>query len=411
MSAPARILLVHDGDGPLRGSEAVMLALIGATRTQGLNWCVLTNHPEFAAAAAAAGAEAIAMRFRPLFGTARRLVGDAAAALCYVWRARRLLRGRDIDVVHINNGTSCIWSVPLAWWLGRPALVHLHADFSRRNRFRFGIHLADRIVGVSAAVLQGSRCYPSAAGRCRVIYNGIDGLAARRRDRAAARAALGLDEGAFVLGLAAYLIAPKRVDVAIDAMAELPEAVARRAVLLVLGDGPDRAGLEARAAGLPVRFLGHRADVHDLLLNVLDALILSSEMEAFSLVLLEAAAAGLPRIGARAGGNPESILDGEDGLLVPPGDPAALAGAIADLAMQPARARALGEAALARQRREFTQARFIEAFLALYAELRAGPAGRLRRILSGLRAQLALAWPGGQGAEARPPGMSDRGRP
>lgn len=401
MSAPARILLVHDGAGPLRGSEAVMLALIGATRLHGLHWQALTNHPEFAAAAAEAGVEVIPMPFRALFVTRRGALRDAWLLAAHVVRARRALRGRPrADIVHVNNGTSCIWSVPLAWWLGVPALVHLHADFSRRNRFRFGIHLADRIVGVSEAVLRRSRRDPETASRCRVIYNGIAGLAASVRDRGAARASLGLGADAFVLGVAAYLIPPKRVDVAIAAMAALPPAVARRTVLLVLGDGPERTALEAQARGLPagpqVRFLGHRDDVAGLMLNVLDAFVLPSEMEAFSLALLEAAAAGLPRIGVRAGGTPESIEDGTDGLVVPPGDPAALAAAIADLAAAPERARALGEAARARQLRDFTEARFVEAFLGLYAAMRAAPRGRLGRIASGIGGQLALMRSAGQ---------------
>lgn len=368
-----------------------MLALIEATRPRGFAWSVLTNHPEFAEAAEAAGAMPIRMPFEALFGGGRSL-RDAARAAAYVRQARRLLRGQAIDLVHINNGTSCIWSVPLSWWLGKPALVHLHADFSRRNRFRFGIHLADRIVGVSAAVLARSRRGPHTAARCRVIYNGLPDRAAPPGDRPARRAALGLEEGDFALGLAAYLIPPKRVDVAIAAMAALPPGLARRPVLLVLGDGPERAALEARAAGLPVRFLGHRDDVGGIL-DVLDAFVLPSEMEAFSLALLEAAAAGLPRIGVAAGGTPESILDGEDGLIVPPGDPAALARAIIGLIAEPERARALGKAAQARQRETFTEARFAEAFLGLYREMRAAPCGRLRRILAGLAAQGALLWP------------------
>jgi glycosyltransferase involved in cell wall biosynthesis len=172
-----------------------------------------------------------------------------------------------------------------------------------------------------------------------------------------------------VIALIGYLVALKRGDVAIAAMRALPQDVAARAVLLVVGDGPERVTWEAQAEGLPVRFIGQRDDVHHLLRNVIDMVILPSDSEAFGIVLLEAAAAGLPRIGSNIGGIPEAIRDGVDGMIVPVRDAAALAAAIATLVRDPALARRYGEAARLRLGEAFSVAGFLGRFTAVYDEL------------------------------------------
>jgi glycosyltransferase involved in cell wall biosynthesis len=104
--------------------------------------------------------------------------------------------------------------------------------------------------------------------------------------------------------------------------------------LAVAGDGPDRDELEALAAdlGLTERivFLGHRRDV-PALLAAADVVVLPSLWEGLPLALLEAMASGTPVISTRVGGIPELIVSGCNGLLVEPGDSAALAAAIREL--------------------------------------------------------------------------------
>ena len=91
-----------------------------------------------------------------------------------------------------------------------------------------------------------------------------------------------------------------------------------------------------------VHFLGSRRDVPDLL-QAMDIFVLPSYSEGLSLALLEAMAAGLPVIVSRVGGNPEVVTDGVTGLLIPPRDAAALAGALEWLLTDPALAEKLGE--------------------------------------------------------------------
>ena len=119
-------------------------------------------------------------------------------------------------------------------------------------------------------------------------------------------------------------------------------------LLVIAGDGPLAASLRAQAAadGVPARFLGHRRDV-PALLAAADVVAVPSRWEGQPLIVQEALRAGRPLVASRAGGIPE--LTGDDGaVLVPPGDPAALAGAVARLLDDPATAAAQATAARAR---------------------------------------------------------------
>ena len=140
------------------------------------------------------------------------------------------------------------------------------------------------------------------------------------------RAELGVDGQ--VLAFAGRLGPQKALGVAIDALARLDDVT-----LLVAGDGPERAGLERRAAelalGARARFLGSVPRERVLrLFRVADACVLPSAWENLPHTVVEALAVGCPVIATAVGGVPEVVRDGENGLLVAPGDPEALAAAI-----------------------------------------------------------------------------------
>jgi len=382
---PRTVLLVDVGHGPIRGADQVTLTLIDGIDPARYRFVLLTSHLVLAEACRARG---IAVEFQPvrMLFVPRPRVGDLLDLVRFARLAVRLIRTHKVVLIHSINGSSCIWLFPAALWCRVPLLAHVHNYWSRRMRLLVGAHLADRIVGVAEGVMRGFRNDPVAARRLSIIYNGFDELTAPAADRSTARAALGLDGDRVVIALIGYLVSLKRGEVAIAAMRALPPDVAARAMLLVVGDGPERAMWEAQAAGLPVRFIGQRDDVHHLLRNVIDMVILPSDSEAFSIVLLEAAAAGLPRIGSNVGGIPESIRDGVDGMIVPVRDAAALAGAIATLVRDPALARRFGEAARARLQEAFSVAGFLGRFLGVYDELTvsAPPSGWVR-IWRGMR--------------------------
>jgi glycosyltransferase involved in cell wall biosynthesis len=148
-----------------------------------------------------------------------------------------------------------------------------------------------------------------------------------------ARARLGV--AGPVLGFAGRLTRQKELDVALRALAETPGLT-----LVVLGDGPEREPLARLAGELGVdgrvRFLGSggRDDVLRLFRGV-DAAVLSSGWENLPHTVVEALAVGTPVVATAVGGVPEIVKDGENGLLVPPGSPGALAAALRRLLAEP----------------------------------------------------------------------------
>ena len=143
-------------------------------------------------------------------------------------------------------------------------------------------------------------------------------------------------------------------------------------MFVLAGTGPDRATLEtlARALGVENRvlFLGYREDIPDLLANC-DLFVLPSLYEGLPLSILEAMAAGKPVIASAIGGNNEVILHGENGLLVPKADPAALAAAIRAVLSDGALAGRLAEGGKSRVQRDFSVEAMVESVSQVYDEL------------------------------------------
>jgi glycosyltransferase involved in cell wall biosynthesis len=155
----------------------------------------------------------------------------------------------------------------------------------------------------------------------------------------------------FELLFVGRLVERKGVHLLLDAVAQLPREV--RLVLRVVGDGPDRGALEERARSLG---LGDRVVFHGFVSSeekvrhfaqcdvfVLPAVVdAKGDTEGLGVVLLEAMTYGRPVIASAAGGIVDIVRDGRNGWLVPPGDAAALAGAVAECMADPERAARLG---------------------------------------------------------------------
>jgi glycosyltransferase involved in cell wall biosynthesis len=214
--------------------------------------------------------------------------------------------------------------------------------------YRFTDALADATVFVSTAAADRHLSTSAvSAGRTQVIPNGIDTALFhpdpdRRRQT---REALGLHDE-FVWLAAGRLMWKKNYPLMLDAMRQ------QQGVLLIAGEGPDAEALRTSAPA-NVRFLGARSDIPDLM-NAADAVVLSSGVEGLPLVLLEAAASGLPCVATAVGGVPEAVLDGRTGFVVPPGDAPALSAAMTRLASLAENDRRSMSAAA----REYAQVRF-----------------------------------------------------
>ncbi len=142
------------------------------------------------------------------------------------------------------------------------------------------------------------------------------------------------------------------------------------AVLLLVGRGSLQAGTEALAAALglegQVRFVGTREDVPEFM-TVADGYVMSSAWEGMPMVLLEAAAAGLPIVATRVGGNQEVVRDGDTGFLAPPGDDAALGAAMLRLmALPETERRAMGAHGHDHVRQHYGLGRVVDRYEAVY---------------------------------------------
>ena len=224
------------------------------------------------------------------------------------------------------------------------------------------------------------------------IYYGIDPApleaageaCAEPQARARARAELGLAPEDVVFVCVARFAPQKAHDVLLRAFARARGERQDLRLLLVgddpFGDGRRRA--EALAAelqlGPSVAFLGIRRDVPSLL-GLSDAFVMASLWEGLGLVFLEAMAAGLPVLATEVSAVPEVVIDGETGVLVPPGDDAALARGLIQLAGDPTLRRRLGAAGRARVREHFGLERMVGETLAVYHDVlgQAAP-GRLK---------------------------------
>jgi glycosyltransferase involved in cell wall biosynthesis len=206
---------------------------------------------------------------------------------------------------------------------------------------------SDAVVCCSEAVRRSvSACLGAPADRQTIIPFGVDAGQFAMTDRAAP-AELGLDDGGPIVGTVCRLVEPKKgLSVLLQAMALLKRSGGDRGChLLIVGDGPARASLESlsRRLGLgdAVRFIGSRRDIPRIL-PLLDLFVPPSLYEGFGIAILEAMAAGKPVVATTAGGIPEFVPAGETGLLVEPGNVAALAEAIGSLLGDPERARQMG---------------------------------------------------------------------
>ena len=236
------------------------------------------------------------------------------------------------------------WLYPDAWGAQRAAKrfgIPLVAgargsDIRVRDRIsqfltRAVVRGADRLLVVSADLGRlAAEQYGADASRIRVIPNGCDAATFHLRDRAEARAALGVAADAELIVYVGRLVPEKGLRELLDAMGTLAETHPRTTLALV-GEGPMRAALEAAASGAlggRVRLVGVQPpDVVATWMAASDLVTLPSYSEGHPNVLVEALACGRPVVATPVGGIPE-VVDPSCSLIVPPRDPAALAVAL-----------------------------------------------------------------------------------
>ena len=347
--AGLRVVHIHRIGG-IGGSERHLLTLLPALRSRGVEvGFVGLDNTAGAPDPFYAGLDVPFVRLACPRDLDVRLVG----------RVRHAVRELGADLVHTHLVHADVYGA-LVTHLRVVSTKHNDDPF-RAGPFRFVeralARRARRIVCISESLRRF--CIERVglpAGKLDVVRYGLDTLP----EPWAPNPELGLGEGARVLLCVARLTAQKGVDVAVRA---LPAIRSRHpeAVLVVLGEGPDRTRLAAEGVVLP----GRVGDVAALYRRA-EVLVHPARWEGFGIALLEAMLAGKPVVATRVSAAPEIVEDGRTGLLVPPDDPAALAGAVSALLADRDRAAALGRAGLERARAEFSVARMADETIRVY---------------------------------------------
>jgi len=333
---------------------------------------VLPEDGELVADLRDAGVEVIVRRLAVLRRSMLSPTGVAGTVAAWAADAvalARLSRARGVALVHSNTSVT-LGGAPAARLAGIPHVWHvreIYADFPHGfPALRRLLLTAQALPCVSEAV----RAQFGASPRAMTLHDGV-GSTAGRVDAAAARAELGLPSDAFVVAVLGRVAAWKGQDVLLRALAQLPED----AVALVAG-APwpgDEARLRelhelgaALGVGDRVRFAGLLADPRPAYAAADVVVVPSTLPDPFPNAALEAAAAGCCVVGADHGGIPEILRDGSTGVLVAPGDPQALAVALAALRDAPERRAALGGAARRDVATRLSTARMLSDVQALY---------------------------------------------
>ena len=291
-----------------------------------------------------------------------------------ILKLRRWFRRFRPHVVHTRN-FGALDGVVAAWLARVPAIIHGEHGWdspdpmgtsSRRRRVRRWLSpMIDRYVAVSDQINGWLSDHgPRLARKVTTIRNGVD------LDRFVSLCERPADRPVVTIGTVGRL-APIKDHACLvsgfDAVADGFPA----ARLLIAGGGELENDLDMRVAearhGSRMTLAGPVEDV-DRIYRELDVFVLPSRNEGLSNTILEAMAAGLPTVATNVGGNPELVVDGETGVLIPPRRPDLLAEAVRGYLADPERARAHGRAARRRAEKHFSLERMCGGYARLYEE-------------------------------------------
>jgi glycosyltransferase involved in cell wall biosynthesis len=360
-----RIVLALESSGP-GGAENVVLRLARALRERG-------DEPTIATMSSGWMTERAQSDGLPVWIVPQRPGIDVA----WVVRFARQLRRERIDVLHTHDFAMNTFGAAAALLARVPAVSTIHGRHWVTDRPRRALaYRALRRLGVPIVAVSEDLAGFLAVGlrvpraQLQVVHNGIPIPHAPAGDdpqrRASARGLLGIPSDLALVVAVGNLYPVKDHATLLRALARLPGAR-----VAIAGRGDQEAPLRKLAAQLGladrVHLLGLRDDV-DTVFAAADVFVQPSLSEGLPLAVLEAMANGLPVVATRVGGIPEAIADGQTGLLVPPGDPAALAAALGEVLSARERATALGKAGRERATAEFSVKRMTDRYRQLYDE-------------------------------------------
>lgn len=333
MNAP--ILFVH-GISAIGGAERELLVILDRLHRQRFRVAVVCH--EGGAFAQEVGRRGIPIRSSP-FPPWRKWQA-------YVWRSWACRRLRDVihserpALIHVND----IWWVPqtlqAAEGVNIPVVGHVRQEIQPYKVKQYGLERLDMALAVSHQIRRSLLDGGVAPDRAQTLYSGLDlRRVTARESRDEVRRRLGIPSNAVLSGTVANLFPRKGYEVMLRALQAIL-AVVPNVHYLIVGTGAARyeksLRLCAQSLGITghVHFAGFQETVYSYL-GALDLYVQPSLMEGLGIAVIEAMAMGKPVVATATGGLPEVVLDGETGLLVPPGDSDALAGAVMQILQHP----------------------------------------------------------------------------
>jgi len=376
------VLVVHSS-AELYGSDKSLLDFVQARRDEFEFTVALPEDGPLVPLLRAAGARVAVMDVCKLRRDMLRPAG-----LLAVWRSTRrcvaalqtLAAERPFDIVH-SNTMAVLGGALLARRLGLPHLWHVREIVANSRAMTWGFRglawwLATRLVcnsGQTRDWIAG----PGLAGRCEVVWNGVD-LPVVPDLRAQERQALGYADDELVFCFVGRLNAWKGQLLAVEAFEKLQARRPGRQRMLIVGSafaGQEHfeAELEARVAASPrreaIRRLPFRDDIDSIWQAADVVLVPSLEPEPFGRVAIEAMSHARPVIAAGHGGLVEIVDDGRTGLLFKPRDAEALASAMESLAADPELRLGMGRAGRERQASMFSVAAYAERMSRIFKQM------------------------------------------
>ncbi len=298
--------------------------------------------------------------------------GDLDVAL--TWRLLTLIRTTGADLVHIHSRRGAdVWGPLAARLASIPCVISRRVDNAENPWLaRIKYRHVQRIITISEGIRSVMLAQGLPADKVICVRSALDPSPyLRAYDKAAFRRSLGLENDTLLVGMVAQLIERKGHR---HLLASLPTVLASHPKLQVLiyGRGPLEAALQQDIEKLQldqnVRLMGFRDNLPETL-GCLDLLAHPADMEGLGIALLQASAAGVPIIASRAGGMPEAVRDGVNGLLIEPGDVPGLATALTTLLGGPETRTRMGTNGRALILQEFSTDVMCDGNLAVYREI------------------------------------------
>lgn len=297
------------------------------------------------------------------------------------WKLAHILKDRKVDILQTHLYFGGLVGVltkffgfrkPVVLMRHHSGVVHLLGSRFHIEVDKWMANRADVVVAPSQGTADFIKDVDHIKTETKVIYYGFDfsGLTHSPEEGQAIRAEFGISSTDFVVGYVGNFISGKGHIQLLRAFLEISRAIPNAKLMLVGRGELEEVNSFIKSHGLEEKVIltGFRKDVAKCL-SAMDVFVQPSLSEAFSQVLIEAMAVGLPVVATRVGGAAEVVEDGVNGYLVEPDDPPAIADAVIKYYSNSGRRTSMAQLGCERVRRDFTAKRMVDEHLALYREL------------------------------------------